>query len=70
MLVTVGPVLSDDGHSLAGVLQRRRRLFVRGHPQVHTVHLKHPNTHSFTNNHKCDATGECISVIVCDFLEE
>lgn len=36
---TIGSILSDDGHRLAGVLQCRRCLFVRGHAQVHAVHL-------------------------------
>lgn len=43
---TVGSVLSDDGHSLASVLQCCCRLFMCGHAQVHSVHLTHTRKHT------------------------
>lgn len=64
---TVGSVLSDDGHSLASVLQCCCRLFMCGHAQVDSIHLMHThtNTQILTVNHNCSATAECINVSVC-----
>lgn len=53
--VTVRSVLSDDGHRLAGVLQCRSGLFVRGHAQVHAVHLTH--THRVKNHNGKNTTA-------------
>lgn len=42
---TIWSVLSDDGYSLARVLQCSSGLLMCGHTQIHTIYLLHTHTH-------------------------